>query len=351
MINLKQILKSSLKKIGFSRTREQSSIEFAIGHEVKINYSPTTLTFHMMHCNLRCPNCLYRLKDKHPFSTDEFISIKKFKELLNLFPFIKHVTLTGGECLLHPQFDKIVEVCLERKLTVNASTNGILIKKWINSIKHLKNINVSLDGYDFESFKRYRSGTKEEFLSILEGIQNLKENKINFKISFVVSAENVLEASKMLDFAAIYQPKVLQFHSINPHGSSSYTPLISTDHRILNFLKEVMSRNDYDFSIKLPVVFDPQSPTFYKSPCLKLWKRFYVNENGDVALCCHLKHDPKVGNVFKGYDFNSPKMVQMRQMHVDGNLPKDCIFCHRRYKSYAIFKSKIKKWMIYGFAR
>jgi hypothetical protein len=71
----------------------------------------------------------------------------------------------------------------------------------------------------------------------------------------------------------------------------------------------------------------------------------YINETGDVAYCCQLAHDARIGNMHSGYDFNSPKMLKWRKMLLNHQLVVDCKYCHRRFKGdYSKFNAEKKKW-------
>lgn len=349
---IRYLLKGIVIKEAISRASYKTAYQVALGRLTKIDYIPDTLSFHVMHCNLKCPNCLYSLKNGQSFTETDFISVEDFEKLLDLYPF-RNISLSGGEPLLHPYFDKLVEACLEKGLTLAGSTNGILVKRWIDSLRHFRRINVSLDSYDYASFEKYRGGNKQAFDLIIEGLKMLREYNINLTMSFMMSAENVHDYRKIVDFTSQYKPHTLVLHSINPHGSAKYTPLLSDNVEVQNFLKDMISRNDYQFSIKLPIVFDVKAPGFKKTACNQMWSRVDVNEKGDVAYCCHLWHDPEIGNIFNGYDFNSPKMIEMRQRHIDGNVPEDCRFCHRRFtdQHYAIFNAHSKRWQIHGYTK
>lgn len=349
---IRYLLKGMSLKKAVSKASYKTVYKYALGHSARIDYIPDTFNFHIMHCNLSCPNCYYSLKNSKAFTDSSFIPVEKFEKLLDSYPF-RYISLTGGEALLHPQFDKLIEACVRRGLSVSGSSNGILVKKHINALKHFRRINISTDSYDYNSFKKYRNGSKEAFDLIIEGLRALRENNINFTISFLMSAENIHEYPKILDFAAKYKPSALVLHSINVHGTSKYTPLLSTNVEIQHFLKDIMSRSDYNFSIKLPIIFDPQASGFKKAVCHKIWAQLDVNERGDIALCCQLQHDPEVGNIFNGYDFNSPKMMEMRQRHIDGNFPPSCQFCHRRFpeQHYALFNARSQQWKVYGYTK
>lgn len=324
---------------------------FNLYKKAEVDEPPTTLTFHIMKCNLRCPTCQYKLQNEDSFflKEEQFISPEEFLNIFTSYPSIKHVVITGGESLLHPDFDKLVKLCLEQGKSLTIPTNGVLINKRIDALRHCQKVSVSLDSYDYASFKVNRGGSEEQYNSILDGLLALRKNKINFFISFLLSEENFSDIPKMLDFSFKYLPNYLIFQTVNPHSTSNYSPILRNNQQLLNLLKLLIKRSDYPFSIKLPEVFDTNSPIFKKAVCPQLWGKLDVNEKGDVSYCCHLYHDPEIGNIFTGYNFNSPKMLAMRQMHLEGRFPGGCIFCRRRFDDWHIvFDVKTKKWNFKG---
>jgi MoaA/NifB/PqqE/SkfB family radical SAM enzyme len=249
---------------------------------------------------------------------------------------------------LHPQLDRLVDICKDYGLILKTSTNGILIKKHINLLKKFDYINVSLDAHDYESFKINRGGTPEQFDSIIHGLNLLKENGVYFSMSFLLSTQNMADANAMLAVAEKIGPNFVYFHNINPHGNTSIRPLTIHDKDTVFFLKNLVYKTDYPFDINMGVVFDTESVTFNQGKCIQPWYYFCFNSVGEVAYCCHLAHNKKIGNVFEGYDLNSPKMTSFRKNIIRGKFPKSCLYCQRRFmgKEYAAFSAKDHEWSI-----
>jgi MoaA/NifB/PqqE/SkfB family radical SAM enzyme len=319
------------------------------GRKEKISFTPPVFVASICTvCNLKCPTCQYVIKDEAFFKDGGFIKVEDFKAVIDKYgKGADIVFLTGGEALLHPAFDKIAKIIKDKGLSLKLSTNGILIDKWIDTLKTFDFINVSMDSYDFVSFKRLRGGTQNQFDKILEGLSLLKKNNIKFMITFLLSEENLEEIYKMLDFARKYQPSEVGFHNINPHGSNEYTSLTLQSEKVNRIAKDIMSRNDYPFDIYLPVIFDTESEHFKTARCIQPWYYFCFNDKGDIALCCQLGHEQELGNIFKDYDFNSDKMMSSRRQIIKGKYPvEDCLYCHRRFmgEAYGHFDAKLKKW-------
>ena len=317
------------------------------GEVPNITYIPPRFTFTITSkCNLRCPTCQYVLKDPGVFENSSFMSIEDYQAILNQYRgYITNLTLTGGEVTLHPQLEDFIDFTRSLGLKVSMISNGILIRKNLSAIKKLHDLNITLDAYDLESFARNRGGTEKQWKHIMEGLDALRDNGIKFTISFLATRHNIEDLFKLIELADAYRPTTLRLNSINPHGDSNDMVLSKSDERVMGVMAEIMNRKDYAYNIKLPFVFDDQHDYFNHKICLYPWHGVYINERCDVAYCCQLPHDARIGNMLNGYDFNSPKMLKWRQMLLNHQLVTDCRYCHRRFKGdYSKFNSDKKKW-------
>jgi len=352
-VNLLRLAKGSFKNITKIK-RELNTFQY---HENKlrateINYVPPVFAVTIVDsCNLRCPNCLYILENPDKWFNSS-LSVKKFEEILQKYNRdmkAEIIFLTGGEPLIHPEFDKLVKISRNYKLSPKISTNGILIMNNPSYLMDLDYVNVSMDSYDYETFKKYRKGTKRQFDRMLEGLKFLKENNINFGLSYVISAENVFEMEKMIEFSERFMPNFAYFHNINPHGSDKFKSLSSQDENSMKHLAKILKRNDYTIDIHSTHIFNEKSPHFAEAKCIQPWNYFCFNSKGDVSLCCHMEHDSKIGNVFNNYNFNSPEMIKWRKKVMSDKIEDICLYCQRRFfdeQEFAFFDSAKKKWIM-----
>lgn len=317
----------------------------------KITYVPRVFVVSVsMKCNLRCPTCLYLLQSPNNLDGSGYINVSDFENMINKYAhIIETCGLTGGEVLLHPELGKLLEITEKKNLPTSITTNGILIKNRIDVLRSpiLDSISVSIDGYDYDTFRVYRGGTRKQFDNIVEGLSLLRKHDINFTLSFLLTSHNVGEMEKMLEFAYKMKPKVVSFYSINPHGDGRYTPLIMGNEECLQIIKSIISKTGYPFNIELPVIFDINSRYFKSAKCSLPWHCCTIAPSGNIAPCCHLMHSEEYGNIFKGYDFNSNKMMEFREIVMGKELLEACIYCYRRFMGdeYGVFDAKSKKWI------
>lgn len=318
----------------------------------EINYVPPIFGVTIADsCNLRCPTCLYLLKNPDKF-VPSFISPDKFHHILEKYNREKKaevIFLTGGEPLLHPEIGKLIDISREYNLDIKISTNGILVKNKISSLEKLDYVNVSIDSYDYKSFEKYRGGTPRQFDMIKDGLRALKEKDIYFSMSYLLSSENLFKVNEMIELAESIRPNFVYFHNINPHGCEQYKSLTLQDKNTKIFLETILKRLDYPFDIIVSAIFDTTSPSFLESKCIQPWYYFCFNSVGDISFCCHLAHDPEIGNVFADYDFNSSEMVKFRKAIMAKKIMKSCLYCQRRFirQDFCRYDSKKKKWFIH----
>ncbi len=302
-------------------------------------------------CNMRCPNCYHLLIDENRFF-HSYIEVDKFREVLYRYR-KQHagevVFLSGGEPLMHPKFTELVEICLRYGMLPRLSTNGILVSRFLDVLCKLDIINVSLDSYDYESFKRYRGGTMKQFEEVQNSLSMLKNRGIHFTVSFVISKENISELGKMLDFAMSFEPDAVHFLNIEPHEDARFDTLIRQDAESMQHIEKVLDRNDFSMNIYFSHIFDIDSAAFRETKCMQPWTNLCFNSTGDMSLCCKLPPSAEVGNIFQGDDSNSQAMIKFRTEIVHGNFPDGCIFCHRRFPLddyFATFDSKRREWTV-----
>lgn len=332
------------------RSKSASGCEEGAGRPIVIDYVPGkfTLTISSV-CNLRCPTCLYLLNDANQFEGKGVMSYELYRYILDRYrEHIKRITLTGGEPTLHPEIERFVDLAKEYGMDVGFPSNGTLIRRKLETFKKVSgHVQLSLDAYDFETFRRYRGGTAGQWDSILEGLELLRSNRIDFNISFLVSRDNVTEVPAMLRFADSVRPRLVNLHSYNPHGGPIDAVLRRSDERVMRVIRKVMEQSEYPFDISLPILFDEESSYFRMKTCDYPWKGVFINETGDIAYCCHLSHDRALGNISQSYDFNSPKMQSWRRMIEKRILSPDCLYCQRRFLGDEIqYNSAAGRWDI-----
>ena len=102
-------------------------------------------------CNLRCHMC-YEWGDCGIYKKNKEYNTLPIDTIENVFsdlsPFKPQFELFGGEPLMHPQFDKIIELINKYNCNISIPTNGTLVSKYSDLIasSSINNLWISIDG-------------------------------------------------------------------------------------------------------------------------------------------------------------------------------------------------------------
>lgn len=166
-------------------------------------------------CNLKCKNCFLNCNNK--YTVKNFLPLDKIKAaLIDSRGFdLKSIYLTGGEPLIHPDFNNILRLCLKCASTTVLTNGTMLNDKKTRFLKQIQQdfaneliFRVSFDSYDEN--KNDASRGYGNFRKVLSGVQNLLKydfNPIISTVNFDNEDEEVIksrfrEVFKLIDFEA-----------------------------------------------------------------------------------------------------------------------------------------------------
>ncbi len=170
-------------------------------------------------CNLKCKHCYI---EKNPYKNEEdFISIEKIKEALLQVRSqrLSSIYLTGGEPLMHPDFNQILRMCLKVSNTTVMS-NGVMIND--KKARFLRKID---DESQFETIYRISLDSINEiendnlrgrgsFRKAICAIMSLLKYEFNPIIS-VINYNNRSREEIFLEFRDFFFKKGFELDDIN----------------------------------------------------------------------------------------------------------------------------------------
>jgi cyclic pyranopterin phosphate synthase len=115
---------------------------------------------------------------------------------------LRSVSFTGGEPLLNPDIFKMIAYCEKIGLPkIDLCTNGILINKYIDQLKKVKNLalTIGIDTVDKEKISK-QSKIGKKFSEIENNLFLLEKNKIKFSINSVYVCENFDDIVEMIEY-------------------------------------------------------------------------------------------------------------------------------------------------------
>lgn len=151
-------------------------------------------------CNHDCWYCSYRLSNVQlgkDMVERDFIPEEKMMEIIQDCEDmgVKAITFSGGgEPLVYKYMPQTLRRLADSPISFATLTNGSRLQGEVAELfaKYGTWVRVSMDGYDNESYQRFRSTGKEEFDKILSNMKKFKqlEGSCDLGVSYVVGKDN-----------------------------------------------------------------------------------------------------------------------------------------------------------------
>ena len=162
-------------------------------------------------CNLQCSHCFMGSQKKGRAIPEEICDT-----LLGYEGKVKEVQITGGEPLTHPQFEHIMRR-LSDKFSLILMTNGTLVQKYDPKIfRSLNFVQITLYGYDKESFERTTNVDMLE--DSLKGIEILSGLGLNLQVAIMLSRNNMGHLDDFVRIAVEHGARNIKVGTASPLG-------------------------------------------------------------------------------------------------------------------------------------
>ena len=244
-------------------------------------------------CNLRCQHCSVKRfqgkKEGRTFTLDDVRDFCRQADELGLANFV----ITGGEPLVFPDFDKLVEAIDPSRLYFVSDSNGWLLDD--EKARHLKSIGVdkiqlsldSLDAQEHDDFRR-RAGSHERAMRAIDACQKAG---LNIILSTVVTHQRIHseEFIEYLEFAKSKGVGTFVTYA-KPVGSweGKFDMLVTKED--MDYMRNVLEKK-YD-------VFTHLTPSYgLDLGCIAMKRMISVTKYGDVMPCPYIH--VSIGNVFE----------------------------------------------------
>jgi radical SAM protein with 4Fe4S-binding SPASM domain len=135
-------------------------------------------------CNLKCKHCYIGDKASQELSVEQVRAVlKEFEEMQGL-----RLMITGGEPLLHSNFDVLNEILPDFLLRKILFTNGILLNKDLLRNLNVDEIQISIDGLEKGHDSLRGAGT---FSTAVKAVRLAKEMGFEVSVATMVHAKNI----------------------------------------------------------------------------------------------------------------------------------------------------------------
>jgi len=298
-------------------------------------------------CNLRCIMCI---RQKYsPEATNALrYDFEIYRQVADeTFPYARWVQLaTAGEPLMARNLIEQLRIIKNYSMKLDLVTNATLLNN-DNLIKGILQVpgclHVSIDGATKETYESIRIGAKfEQVIENIRRFNRLREklyamNKCKLHFSVVLMKRNIKELPKLIELA-----KKLAVDSVDCSHVTIFYERIKNESlvyhkQLANYYLMVAQEkaNELNIHLNIPPLFDTvgdiqdrrsknNSKSGFKT-CPFLWKRAYVDWNGDILPCCVPGH-PVMGNVkekpFREIWNNELYQEMRKRLYTDN--PFDC---------------------------
>ena len=262
-------------------------------------------------CNLRCQHCGSGCEAHNARFLDAHAVISVIRSVAAREP-RAHICLTGGEPLLHPEFDRIAHALCETRLYWSVVTNATLIDETIArklSDCGVYSVSVSLDGGEAEH--DLLRGSAGAFLLALRGVRMLRRYHIPVQITTVVTKRTLDRLDEIREIVRKADACSWKVVNIEPIGRALDHPELLLDRgdflRLMDDIRSLRERETacgselevtYGCSHLLPLLYEE---TVRESPflCAAGLQIASVQCSGDLAGCLDIERRPELvqGNI------------------------------------------------------
>ncbi|MDD5146033.1 MAG: radical SAM protein [Candidatus Pacebacteria bacterium] len=278
---------------------ENQSI-FSFGSLIPHNVFVISLT---NRCNFNCPHCFRRYTDRKNINIIEDIPISLFETILKEGRLVnfKTVSLSGGEPILHPEFEDLMGLLTNYGYNFNITTNGWFSDQYYPILKKYKKnlelVFLSLDGATADVHDLVR-GKPGSFLRVIEAIKIFKKNNIPIVVSAVFSKQNYHQFKDMVDICLKLGIRGIKCGAmLSPNESDVLTLNNREKIKLIREIVDIKNRLGGSFQIKANASLLEGGSFLEDLPGYKKIIDFcgilghevlYIDQKGGVMPCCDI---------------------------------------------------------------
>jgi radical SAM protein with 4Fe4S-binding SPASM domain len=210
-------------------------------------------------CTESCKHCYTDSHEKHPL---ELALEEKFSVVDQLCDMgCYRISIAGGEPLIEKDFFPFVEYALDKHIDISFSTNGTPVTERVArrlDDLDIRTINVSLDGWDDESFGAVRGEGRLQY--VVRGIRTLRKyytKKIAAKVTLM--STNVRNLDKIMDLALELGFDDVKFNCVREAGRAIQNEalLLTQDEYLDTIQRLAHTYNSRSNKIKMTLPVNP----------------------------------------------------------------------------------------------
>lgn len=285
----------------------------------------TLMLYSTTKCQSRCKHCSIWQKPEEHLSLNDIKTIMASKCVTRNTV----VGLEGGEFVLHPEADAIMEWFENNHPNYTLLSNCLNPQKVVDAVRHYRpaHLYVSLDG-DKETYKVMRGVNGHD--NVVKVIETLK-GEVPMSLMFCLSPWNSFaDMEYVINLAKKYGIDV----RIGIYGTMDFfdttAELLSAD--MTNYIQNIPQNiHDTEENFDFVALYEEWRNGHLKLRCQSIFSELVIHSNGDVPLCQNL--NVKLGNIHEASldeIFNSSESIKTQCRY-----SKECNGCwinfHRKY--------------------
>lgn len=317
-------------------------LEFMLidNHNRKINYLRLAVTDR---CNLRCNYCMPEeginfAKNDKLFTIDEMV---KLSEIM-VDQGIDKIRITGGEPFVRKDLMVLLRHLAQLKglNDISVTTNATLIGPHIDTLKELgiKNINVSMDAINRETFERITR--RNQYDLVYNNMIRLITEGFNVRINFIaLDGQNTDDILPMLELTKHYNVSVRFLEEMPFNGGSKEFQTIKWDFKTIlehikaahpAFYKLQSPKTSTSINYKIPGYTGTFGviPSFSRTFCGSC-NRLRISATGDVITCLYAKPSANLRNIMRSE--NAETEIKTAILKAVGNRAKTGFEAQEKY--------------------
>lgn len=270
-------------------------------------------------CNFNCIHC-YIESDRR--ENKRSMNLSEIKSVIDIL--VNHncieLFITGGEVLLHSNFEEIYKYAKEQGLLVSVLTNGSLITdKHINLWKEYppELVSITLYGATDTTYQKV-TGNKNGYSLVKKAIERLQKENIKFELKTIGIKENVDEILDIRNYIrSLNIQNSLLAWDIRPMNNGC---MDTTDHRVSVEKISEIERNDPELDVfwkNLAKNPDLSKKTFRQEgsflyPCAIAQQFVFITHDGLMRGCVKevkVAYDLLHGNFDEGWEYLKKELI------------------------------------------
>jgi len=307
----------------------------------RVHHKPLRLVmFVTLSCPLSCRWCPFSEMSSRavvqlgPVESPPASLVASLKKVLNRYPTIETLELTGGEPLLHQGIWAATRTAAARNVAVNVSTNGVLVLEHLSEMAAapMSHVNVSLNAVNAAEYGEITGADDDMFDRVCRGISEIvrlrKKNPIlrRISVSWVCHRANYHRIPAAIGLAEELGVDEADFYNLIPYGSGGFDVdkcLYTDDRDVIQLLGSIPAPRG-NLEVVLPRLYPRRRESI---PCTQPFTTLVVYPDDSVAPCCVMLH-PRVGRATGAGDvWNDVTLRRWREQLLEGNGPPGAL-CH-----------------------